>query len=618
MDDFVRVKDAVDLVDVVSRHVELKRAGARMVGCCPFHAEKTASFGIPIGQKYFKCFGCGKGGDVFTFLEEHLRISRAEALHQLAEEYGITLSAAPSAARGEKERALRVLADAQDLYRRAYASPIGDAARALVTTRRLVGDMVDAFGVGYAPIGPGGPFRSAVIAQRLVNAGHHREDIVAAGIANERDGDLTDFLRDRLTIPIRDERGRVIAFGGRRMRDGPGVDDPKYINSRETLVFSKSHVLFGLDRARPAILKAGQLVLVEGYMDVILSHQGGLDTAVAALGTSVTADHAKQLARLAPKAVLFLDSDEAGKRAAERAVPLLLAEKLDVRVLVLAADKDPGDFFARGATRAEFDTLLATDAQLGIEFLIARSGGGAARSIDDRIRIARRIGESFQRVADPLVRAAVVANLARALDLPASDLDLALGLRPGRRPWKSAASPAGGAAATAQEGASSDGKVPPEAPPAVSLPPAQVLAEEELLIALLRDPGLRGMASRLIPAATFGDPRRARLFETLIEETATEPSEPGGGGGIVELLLGKLVAEPEAQQTLMDLVSRLGSADPGKLFDGAVRWFEQRRRKQEGDEIRVRSRAALDAGDPTAAADFLRRYESFRKGGGAN
>jgi DNA primase len=614
MDDFARVKDAVDLVDVVSRYVPLKRAGTRMVGLCPFHPEKSPSFGIKVGEKFFKCFGCGKGGDVFTFVAEVERIERIDALRRLAEEAGIELSGGRSPSRDEKERLRKLLTTAQELYRRAFASSIGAPARELAASRRLSAETIEAFGIGYAPIDPESRYSSAILANRLVAAGHRREDVIAAGIAAERDGALVDSLRDRLTFPVRDERGQVIAFGGRRMRDrdasGADVKDPKYINSRETLVFSKSRVLYGLDRARTPILKhpderARQVVLVEGYLDVILAHQGGLDTAVAALGTAVTQEHARHLSRLAPRAVLFLDGDQAGQRAAERAVPILLAEKLEVRVLVLQSDKDPGDFFARGSTRADFDALLAKDGVSGLDYLLSRAGRRDARTIEDRVRVARRVGESLAQIADPLARASAVAHLARELDLPTTDLDATLGLRSGRRAFAAVAS------ANAGNGDGKDAPTAPERPP---LPRAQVIAEEDLLSALVRDPNLRahlrGGGAGLLPGDAVVDPVRKRLFQGLVEEPTTDP------GKTVESLLGRFAGEPDAQQVLLDLVDRPASADPGKLFDGAVRFFERERRKREATEIRAGFEKRLAAGDPEASAEFLRQYVRLRKGSG--
>ncbi|MSR46040.1 MAG: DNA primase [Planctomycetes bacterium] len=632
MDDFTRVRESVDLVDVVSRNgVELKRAGARMVGCCPFHAEKSPSFGIPIGQSFFKCFGCGKGGDVFTFLSEHLRISRGEALRQLAEERGITLSrdlSGEGVAREARDRALKVLAEAQELFRRALVSPLGNEARELLVRRKLTPAIIEAFGLGFAPANPNDRFHSTVITDRLVKAGHRREDIVAAGIGvsitegGGADGEAAPtidapLVRDRVTFPIRDERGRIIAFGSRRLRDLPDSREAKYINSRETLLFSKSRVLYGLDRARPQILKEGQVVLVEGYMDVILAHQGGLTSAIAALGTAVTPEHAKALGRMAPKAVLFLDSDEAGQRAAERAVPILLAEKIDVRVFVLREDKDPGDFFARGATREGFDGLLQREGVAAIEFLIARAGGKAARGgggIDERIAVARKVGAAFADVRDPLVRTALIEHLARTLDLPAENLDAAIAVGGGRRaPWSEVDRRQGvgaGAGDSPPVPASLDRKVPPAVTAGVLLPMAQVLAEEDVLTALLRQPTLRAAARQHDCPLEFGDPRRARLFHCLVEESVTDP------GALVEVLLGKLVAEPEAQQTLADLLSRPVSADPGELFDGAWRWFGERRRKLRADELLERFKSAIGAGDPNAATEFLRQYDQVRKGSG--
>jgi DNA primase len=622
MDDFARVKDAVDLVDVVKDYVELKRAGARMVGCCPFHAEKSPSFGIPIGQQFFKCFGCGKGGDVFTFLAEIEHIERVEALHRLAEARNITLSGGHGANRDEKERLLRALAAAQELHRKAFASPIGAAARELVTARKLTPAIVEAFGLGYGPIEPGRRFDSAVIANRLVKAGHRREDVAAAGVAVERDGGaLLDaaYARDRVTIPIRDERGRVVAFGGRRLRDGQegeATRDPKYVNSRETLLFSKGRLLYGLDRARASILKEQRVVLVEGYLDVILAHQGGLDVAVAALGTSVTSEHAKQLARLAPKAVLFLDGDPAGQRAAERAVPLLLAEKLEVRVLVLTSDKDPGDYFARGATRDDFEKLLASDGVSGLDYLLERAGRREARSIDDKVRVARKVGEALALVVDPLARAGHVTALERELDLPHGSLEAALALRRDRRPMRPAAvaepgSSEGGGSGGAVSG-NGDGKVPPDRQEAPALPRAQVTAEEEVLLALMQEPALRAEAGRWVPPGAFADPARAALFHALVEDPAAEASR------VLEAVLGKLIEEPDAQQKLADLVHRPASAEPGKRFDGAVRWLVEQRRRQSMDEVRARFETRLKRGDSTAAAEFLQAFEAARRAGGPN
>ena len=184
MDDFARVKEAVDLVDVVSRYVQLRKRGARMVGLCPFHRDTNPSFGIPHGKQFFKCFVCNKGGDVITFVSEIERIDRFEALKRLAEEAGITLSTGASREHEERERLLRVLADAQDLYRKAFESPsVGAAARRLVAERKLTDATVAAFALGYAPVDPHSSFGSAVVTNRLVAKGHKREDVVAAGIA---------------------------------------------------------------------------------------------------------------------------------------------------------------------------------------------------------------------------------------------------------------------------------------------------------------------------------------------------------------------------------------------------------------------------------------------------
>jgi DNA primase len=631
MDDFTRVKEAVDLVEVVSRYVHLKKRGARMMACCPFHAEKSESFGIPIGRQFFKCFGCQKGGDVITFVSEIERIDRFEALKRLAEEAGITLSTGASRDHEERDRLLRVLAEAQELYRKAFESAtVGAAARRIVEERKLAGATIDAFALGYAPVDPASSFGSAVITNRLIAKGHRREDVVAAGIAGERDGQLYDAMRDRLTIPIRDERGRVLAFGGRRMTDGPDAPPAKYVNTRETPLFSKGRVLFGIDRARAAILKQERVVLVEGYMDVILAHQGGLEIAVAALGTAVTSEHARHLRRLAPRALLFLDGDEAGKRAAERAAPLLLAESIATRVLVLKEDKDPGDFFARGSTLEEFEKLATRDGVGALDFLLERHGLRRASSFEEKMQVASAVAAALAPIEDPLMKGEALTHVARQLDLDPRGVVAKFGRVAARRPVQdvrpvspAAGSPPDGAPpeelpAGATAGASgaqapgANGKVAPEGAPRQFVPPAQVLAEEDLLTAMLVDPHLRAAAVELVPEETFVDSVRARLFRGLAKSPTADALQ------LVEGLLAECSGESEAQRILQDLVDRRACTEnAGSLFDGAIQYFKRRRQDQEKEGLLSEYRAKMNAGDADAAREFLRKYEKFRRSRGA-
>jgi len=622
MDDFSRVKEAVDIVDVVSRYVPLRRAGSRMVGLCPFHAEKSPSFGIPNGRKYFMCFGCGKKGDVITFVCEIERVDRVEALKRLADEAGIQLSSYSSKEREERDRLLRVLADAQVLYRAALESEIGAAARQLIESRKLTRATVDAFGLGYAPVARGSSFGSAVITNRLVAKGHRREDVVAAGIAGEKDGTLYDAMRDRLTIPIRDERGQVLAFGGRRMTDGPDAPPAKYVNTRETPVFSKGRVLFGIDRAKEAVLKQERVVLVEGYLDVILAHQGGLDVAVAALGTAVTPDHARRLRQLAPRALLFLDGDEAGKRAAERAVPLLLAQAIAARVLVLKEDKDPGDYFARGSTREAFEELAARDAVGALDFLLERHGLRRAASFEEKMQVARAVAEALSPLEDPLMKGEALTHVARQLDLDPRGVVVKYGKVAARRPapegrpgTSAAGAPAGAepveGGGDAREG--SIGKVAPEPLVPRIVPPAQVAAEQELLIAMMADPTLRAAGAQLVPAESLVDSVRARLFRGLAESPAADAEQ------LVEGLLTECSGDRESQEILLDLVDRRACTEnAGSLFDGAIQYFKRRRQAQDRERLLAEYRTKLSSGDANAARDFLRDYETFRRTRGAS
>jgi DNA primase len=395
------------------------------------------------------------------------------------------------------------------------------------------------------------------------------------------------------------------------MRDGEDVKDPKYINSRETLLFSKSRVLFGLDQARPTVLEQGCVVLVEGYLDVILAHQRGVTAAVAALGTSVTADHARALARLAEAAILFLDSDDAGLRAAQRGAPLLLAEKMDVRVLVPRGVKDPGDYFAAGAGREEFERLLTEHSQPALEFLLDRAGRREASSIEDRIQVVRRLGAMADGIADPLVRSACARGVARALDLPEEGVAAEIFPRAARRFARGTVGAIGAESdpvGSAMHGSESNVVLDPKASPHDSAANrAQVVAEEELLIALLHEPSLRPAAVRLLHAGAIVNVARARLFVALVED----PQLPATA--VVERVLGDSSIETEAQQTLLDLVHRPASADPGKLFDGALRWFERQHQKRAGEKIAESYRVGLARGEAGDAVEFLRRFEEARR-----
>lgn len=308
--DFDLVKDRIDIVQLVSERVTLRKAGRTYKGLCPFHAEKTPSFTVDPERRTYKCFGCGEGGDAFDWVMKHENVDKAEALKALAERAGVELSTRP---RQENEHAKRLLAahdTALFYFRQALrGTAAGKAAAAYLAQRGLTTETIDRFGLGYAPNSRGG------LLAYLRKKGFSDEEAVASGLVVSTENGLFDRFYDRLMIPTRDAKGRIIAFGGRAMGGHPA----KYINSPQTLLFSKSATLYALDVARPAIRKLNEAVIVEGYFDAIACHQAGLDNVVASQGTALTEEQYRVLDALkVDRAVVAFDADAAGTAAAEK------------------------------------------------------------------------------------------------------------------------------------------------------------------------------------------------------------------------------------------------------------------------------------------------------------
>ncbi|MDE2397797.1 MAG: DNA primase, partial [Burkholderiales bacterium] len=339
-----------DIVEVVGRHVELKRGGANLMGLCPFHAEKSPSFSVSPSKQFYHCFGCGASGDAIRFLTEHQGLSFVEAVRELAGQAGMQVPeeqvSADEQVRREKLRERRVtlgglLTRAGEFYKaQLKASP---RAVAYLKGRGLSGAIAARFGLGYAP--PGWHALAGVFPAYdeplLEEAGLVRRREAEGG--DEASASRYDWFRDRVMFPIRSVQGEVIGFGGRVLDDSK----PKYINSPETPVFSKGRELYGLYEARAALREKGFALVVEGYMDVVALAQSGWPNAVATLGTACTADHVQKLLRFTDAVVFSFDGDAAGRRAAERALEAALPHASDlrsIRFLFLPPEHDPDSF----------------------------------------------------------------------------------------------------------------------------------------------------------------------------------------------------------------------------------------------------------------------------------
>ncbi len=413
-----RIREANDIADVVGAVVNLKRAGKSHKGLCPFHNEKTPSFTVNTERQTFKCFGCGEGGDVFTFVEKSERVEFKEAMAILAERAGIQLeysNEAREAAALAKQRKLHIYRAqnlAQKFFVERFASPEGRVARDYLQGRGLDG-AAEEWGIGFAPN------RWDGLTGNLATSPPKERLLVAAGLAREREsGGVYDTFRDRLMFPIRDTQARIVGFGGRLLGEG----DAKYLNTPETPVFSKGKLLYGLDKAREEIGRSGVALVVEGYTDVIRCHDHGFTNAVAALGTALSADHLRLLRRMgAEKALLVFDADAAGLRAAERGLEILFEEDFPGAVVTLEGGLDPCDFLAERGTDAFAEALGA--AREAFEFKIARVVAGRDMSdLNARTDAAHALMETASRSSDPVKRALLRRRVAERLDVPEETL----------------------------------------------------------------------------------------------------------------------------------------------------------------------------------------------------
>jgi DNA primase len=353
-----RVKEASDIVEVISVYTDLKRSGTRYTGLCPFHDERSPSFSVDPGEKLYHCFGCGVGGDVIKFVEEKEGLAFPDAVEALADRYGIELEREAEDPRAEEMRRKRGrLSELLERTAGFYATFLNDApqaerARKYLGERGLGEEVLKEFGVGCAP----GTWDTILL--RGQQAGYSMEELEAAGLVlkSQKGKGYYDRFRSRIIFPIRDARGRMQGFGARALLPD---QKPKYVNSPEGELYSKRRTLYGIELSRPLIVKSARAVVVEGYTDVIACHQAGIRDAVAIMGTAITPEQVKLLSAYAEEAVLALDADRAGREAMLRAQQVAGA-RLRLRVARMPEGKDPADLLAGGdgASANAFRTAL--------------------------------------------------------------------------------------------------------------------------------------------------------------------------------------------------------------------------------------------------------------------
>jgi DNA primase len=429
-DDIERLRSTVSIVDVVGQFVSLRKVGRNWVGLCPFHAEKTPSFNVREETGRYKCFGCDQSGDVFTFVQEHEHLDFVGAVEYLAAKTGIQLtytSTGQSRERARRKQLVDAMATAVDWYhQRLLEDPAARPARDYLRNRGLHGDVARKFKLGWAPDEWDALARGSGIDGELLRA---------TGLAfTNRRNRLQDALRARVLFPIFSDSGEAVAIGGRVL---PGSPDPaKYKNSPETPIYSKSKTLYGLNWAKSDIAASDQVVVCEGYTDVIGFHKVGVARAVATCGTALTEEHVRLLKRYASHVVLAFDADAAGQGAAERFYEWEQKYQVQVSVAQLPDGRDPGDLAQRDPA------ALAAAVGAAPPFLAFRlrrvMEGAPARTPEDRVRLAERAMAVVNEHPDPNVRKLYAGQIASEVGLPVADL-VAIAERRTRRPTVSVA-----------------------------------------------------------------------------------------------------------------------------------------------------------------------------------
>lgn len=393
------ISERLSIVEVVSDYVELRRSGSNYLGLCPFHGEKTPSFNVNPAREIFHCFGCGAGGNIFSFVMKIDGLSFPEAVKLLARKAGVEiedrqLTPAEKQAQSERQTFQRINDLVAGFYRDILLkSPEGAAARKYLEDRSASGEIAEAYGIGFASD------RRDAVAQHLKANGISLEMAAKLGIIRRNDSGWYDLFRNRLIFPIRDIKGNVIAFAGRVLDNSL----PKYINSPESPLYHKSSVLFGIDLAIPSVRTENSIIIVEGYFDHLALYKAGVRNVVATCGTALTASHTGLIKRHAAKVYMLFDGDAAGRKATIRSMELFLEQRLPAYVITLPAGDDPDSFLASNPVEAF--RLSQQKARPAFEYFVrSLINETPADNVDNKVRLIDEIAPRFRKIADAVER----------------------------------------------------------------------------------------------------------------------------------------------------------------------------------------------------------------------
>ena len=602
------IKLRAQIESIVGETVELKQKGRDLWGCCPFHEERTPSFKVDPSAGSWYCFGaCRKGGDVIAFVQERGNMTFMDALSLLSAQTGVELPRKKPLRTRENDPGLAALSFAEQMFREELGRPEGREAREYLASRGFDQNVIEAFGLGWAP-------RSGqALIDRARRAGIREDALVETGLArrSERGGGLYSFFRGRLMIPIRTERGTTVAFGGRVVGD---ADGPKYVNTGETTYFHKGRLIYALDRAIDAVRRGGHLVLVEGYTDVMAAHAAGLPQVGAVLGTATTDSHAALVRRAGARRIsLVFDGDEAGRRAAWRGLEGLLHLDMTLEVVPMPEGEDPADILMGDGGAEAFSARLET-ALPWFDFVVEtvetkRPEGARALALE-----VDRALELIRRLPRPVEVDGAVVELARRLDIPVQTLRAqfdGLGRRPGagRAAGRGGQVPVSPGSAGGAEGqpAASGAETRRSAP----LEARVRTAYGSLLGAAFEDatliPRLRPWIDRC-PA-----PDLAHVFQAVVDLWEHEDADI-----TPSLVMTALGAHP-TRNLVPGIVEFARRADqPVHLFESAVSFLERHEQQREIARLQaeIQTLDARAASDPAAASaldDALLRLLDLQK-----
>ena len=556
-----------DIADVVSQYVQLTKKGGNLFGLCPFHNEKTPSFSVSPEKQIYHCFGCGKGGGVVNFIMEMENLSFPEAVRFLADRAGMTV---PEDGQDQelprlRKRMLALNKEAARWFHARLSEPAGEKAAAYLAKRRISRKTAVNFGLGYAPEGWDNLLKA------MGDLGYGSEELIRAGLATrgKKAGSAYDKFRDRLIFPVLDVRGEVLGFSGRALEDG---QEPKYLNSPETLVFSKRRSLYGIHRAKNS--KRGSILLVEGNIDLVTLHQAGFDNAVASMGTALTTEQTRLISRFAKEIVLCYDNDPAGRKATERALDILKDSEFTVKVLKL-----PDRMVDGKAVKIDADDFIKLHGPEAFEQLLKGSGGGMEYRL---MELGARFDFSLDEQRLEYLKAAceLIAELSSSVE---------------REVWsRRAAEPAGvSPEAVIREtercrkrllsGKKKQYERASSRPAAQAQPQEKTLryenivsarAEEGILRLLLQDPGLIPACS--LPEEEFSSPFLQKLYADLRRRH-------GEGLSLSPSALLSSLSEGEAAQLTQILQAPLAPGSAGDALADCVRVVHTEYIKRSGD-----------------------------------